>query len=153
MNNRSKTAHFIVMDDEQTPGSAHLVYAVQLAHHFYLQGIKSFILTESREQACELDELMFSAPLEQFTPHCLSWQRGRYGAAVELGERLPPGFVPLIINLHANAPQFAVKCRAIVDLVPAVPELRELARKRYRQYQSYGWSLNTCKPDALPQLN
>ena len=149
----SKPVHFVVMDDEQTSASAHLVYASQLAHHYHQQKLKAYILTTNRQQACELDELMFSAPLSQFTPHCVSWQRGRYGAAVELGEQPPQGFVPLIINLHANAPQFAVKCRAIIDLVPAVPELRAQARQRYRQYQAYGWQLNTCKPDTLPQLN
>lgn len=149
----SKTVHFVVMDDEQTSGSAHLVYAAQLAHHYHRQGMKSYLLTHTREEACELDDMLFSAPLAQFTPHCVSWQRGRYGASVELGEQPPQAFVPLIINLHANAPQFAVKCRVIIDLVPAEPELRALARQRYRQYQSYGWVLNTCKSDALPQLN
>lgn len=147
------SVHFVVMNDEPIEQSAHLLLAAQIAARYANQGLKLYVLAEDPAMAEQLDDLLFALPLEQFTPHAQSQYAPRYGSTVLVGDTPPRNFAPLLVNLSAKAPTFPVKCRHIIDLVPQTPELKQQARDRYRQYQSFGLQPSTGPESELPSFN
>ena len=147
------SVHFVVMTDEPSSDSAHLTLACHLTCHYAAQGLKIFLLADDESMAQQLDDALFSLPLELFTPHAQSQFAPRYGCSTLIGHHEPKNFVPLLINLSAKGPSNTVKCRHIIDLVPFDPLLKQQARDRYRQYQGYGLPPTTGSESDLPAFN
>lgn len=147
------TVHFVLQTDESAEQPTHLLLAANITAHYANQGLKLYIQARDAKMVAELDDYLFALPLEQFTPHAQAQFSPRYGSTVLVGTAPPNNFVPILINLAANAPANSVKCRHIIDLVPSDSELKQQARARYRQYQHQGLQPSTSPESELPSFN
>ncbi|BDY03366.1 DNA polymerase III subunit chi [Ferrimonas sp. YFM] len=132
--------------------SAHLSLACQLAANCYRQGKPVYLHCEDQAQAEQMDETLWQFDADRFVPHNLVGEGPRGGAPVEIGHngQFSSKKRPVLINLAAKAPQFAVEFAQIFDFVPAADDAKALARERYRAYRQMGVELTTHDLAAQP---
>lgn len=119
--------------------------ACELAQHAFVNLQLVYIHTQDREQAYDVDELLWQFEPTAFVPHNLKGEGPTTGAPVEIGfDTLGPNKNRhLLINLADQVPSFAVNFGQIIDFVANDAGLKAIARERYRQYQSLGVVLQT----------
>jgi DNA polymerase-3 subunit chi len=112
------------------------------------QGLTVHIHAASRDEAIELDNLLWTFRDISFLPHCLADERdGPEAAPVVIGwEGQPPRTDGVLINLDARIPDFAAGFARIVEAVPA--QGRSEARDRWRRYREMGCELHSHELDG-----
>jgi DNA polymerase-3 subunit chi len=105
------------------------------------------INANSREDAVVLDSLLWTFRDISFLPHALADDGAADSAPIVIGW---PGIAPrsnqALINLCEDIPGFAGDFTRIIEPVPAVAELRDQSRRRFRGYRERGWELATHEP-------
>ncbi|WP_354624816.1 DNA polymerase III subunit chi [Psychromonas sp. MME2] len=136
--------------------SDHFAYACSLASFFYLQNKKVFIYTDNQQDAFAIDEYLWQFDGDSFVPHNLLGEGPRFGTPVEISWHAPTHPRSILINLSANAPEFAINFQHIVDFVPVAEPLKINARIRYSAYKKMGLTLSTqsaVNNDAIELTN
>jgi DNA polymerase-3 subunit chi len=107
------------------------------------------IHAESREDAVNLDGLLWTFSDTSFLPHALAG--ADEDAPITIGW---PGVVPeqadVLINLGTGVPEFADRFARILETVTAHSPLREQARERWRTYRGLGCELRSIEIDREP---
>ncbi|GAA4871739.1 DNA polymerase III subunit chi [Ferrimonas pelagia] len=118
--------------------------ACQAAARAYRTGQGVFLLCQDQAQAHRIDELLWQFEPDSFVPHNLVGEGPRGGAPVVIGwadrDHAAVEKRPLLINLSADVPQFAVQFTHIIDFVPADDEAKAQARRRFAAYRQLGVS-------------
>lgn len=113
------------------------------------QNLKSFILTQSQEDARSLDDLLWTFRDISFIPHRLADDQDADDVPVTVGWS---GCVPapgeVLINLTHEVPEFAVDFERVVETAGASAPQREQARERYRRYRDLGFELHSHNIDG-----
>ncbi|MGF1765426.1 DNA polymerase III subunit chi [Aliivibrio kagoshimensis] len=145
------TFYLINEDTAEDSESGLLLFVSHLVISHYQQGMKIFILADSRTQAEKLDELLWQLEPENFIPHNLVGEGARSGALVEIGwgNLHYSGHRNLLINLAQYAPTFAVSFPQMIDFVPCEEKSKQQARERYKIYRQAGVVLNTVDLSTL----
>ena len=126
------------------PGTdAILSTACRLADKAFRLRKRVFINTASRDQAAELDRLLWTFRDDSFVPHCVAGTGSddpddpvRIGAGAA-----PERPVDVLINLAETVPLWAGHSLRIAEIVGADPESRAAGRTRYRRYRDEGYEL------------
>jgi DNA polymerase-3 subunit chi len=101
------------------------------------------IRAATREEALQLDELLWTFRDISFIPHRLADEAGKTTAPVTIeweGADADGGDV--LVNLTAAMPAEAGRFNRIIELIPVDAAGRQAARERYRLYREQGLELH-----------
>jgi DNA polymerase-3 subunit chi len=131
---------FYVLADTD-PGKR-LTTACRIIEKAYQQKHSIYVHAASRQEAEQLDELLWSFRADAFIPHHLVGEGPTPPPPVRIGwERIPPEASDLLVNLHADAPPEPKRFRRIVEIVGGEEPMREAARQHWRQYKQQGYAV------------
>lgn len=137
---------YLLPANNAIPAADHLYqFACQLAHQHYQQNQLIYIHCQSKQQAYDIDEMLWQLEPDSFVPHNLKGEGPEYGSPVEIGfDSVGPNKNrQLLINLADQSPQFAVNFSHIIDFVASDDGMKAMARDRYKQYRTMGIKLTT----------
>ncbi len=126
---------FYVVEDERKSVEQ---LACQLAMMAWEQGMRSMLLLPDRQQAEQLDSLMWSVPAERFLPHQLSQQAGESPVTLGIAADLDQSAADVIINLSTELVPRPERFRRLLELVPARDAERKASRIKFRAYRELG---------------
>lgn len=131
-------ADFYILDGSSSPARL----ACGIAHKAWQQGNRVYIAARTREEAAQMDDLLWTFHDISFLPHALIGEAGAEHLSVTIGwaETAPPDH-EVLINLTAGVPDFSGKFDRIVEIV--APEEKDGARERYKQYRERGFELHS----------
>ncbi len=138
-------ADFYVLKGKTTPARL----SCTIAGKAVSQGNTVYILTESRDEAGEMDDLLWTWQDISFLPHCLTGN-GTDNVPVIIGWKdSSPEFLDVLINLTRDCPDCAPSFSRTVEIISDDPAQREIGRERFRQYRKLGFELFThdIKPE------
>ncbi|WP_018693407.1 DNA polymerase III subunit chi [Algicola sagamiensis] len=141
-----KQALFYIVNKQDEPDSmnpAHFTFACQQIAALYRQGKRIQVWTSSQEDACLVDEILWTFESDSFIPHNLENEGPRYGAPVEIAWTQTKSKREILVNLAENAPAFASNYKQIIDFVPTQEALKQLARERFKHYRGLGYTMQT----------
>ncbi|HZF17582.1 MAG TPA: DNA polymerase III subunit chi [Steroidobacteraceae bacterium] len=121
-----------------------LVYACRLAEKAFLLEQRVSILTDSAEDAQQLDDLLWTFRDRSFVPHERQPAAGEPGTPVVIAFRgETPSHRDLLINLGSEVPPGVSEYARVAEIVDADAKRRSAGRERYRYYLDQG-----LKPDT-----
>ena len=125
--------------------------ALPADHSTFPSESNAVLLTQTQEQAEQLDEMLWQQDPHSFVPHGLSDEATVTQAPVEIGTGMPKRSRQVLINLADSIPAFANRFAQIIDFVPADESQKQQARDRYKQYRALGFpTLETVPAPTLP---
>lgn len=130
--------YLLKQDTEQ----ARRLLACRLAEQQMKQGQRVCVLTDTPEQAQELDQLLWSFTPESFVPHALADDPAAASlpVVVAYGNEAPAG-TTCILNLGSEAPLNQPTLVAIAEFVPNDEEAKARSRARWALYKQLGYEL------------
>lgn len=119
-------------------------FVCQLADKAWHQSYRIYIHTSSKEQANELNDLLWTFKPESFLPHDLHPDDSPSIAPIRIGYGdLSAENMTLLINLTETAPNFFKQFQRIAEIIIDTPSAREAGRTRYRVYREEKYELKT----------
>lgn len=121
--------------------------ACKLAEKAYRLENTVYIHTQTRQDAEQLDELLWTFRDGSFVPHAISDVDDETGVAPVTIGCTPDGVESrdLLINLCDEIPAFAESFPRVAELVTADENCKLLSRKRFTEYRDQGHSIQTHK--------
>ena len=116
-------------------------FACALAQKAWKAGNSVCLLADDRQQAGELDDLLWTFRDISFVPHALMDSQDASTVPVLIGWN-EAGEADVLINLAGQIPSAADKFDRIAEIVGGNADERQAARERYRQYRSQGHELH-----------
>ncbi|MEJ2106309.1 MAG: DNA polymerase III subunit chi [Acidiferrobacteraceae bacterium] len=128
---------FYLLSDPAEPADR---VACRLAEKIYRLGHRVYLLVADRQQAEQLDQLLWTFSQGSFVPHEINGT----DAPICIGDGEPPeGFVDVMVNLAGEVPGFFSRFDRVAELVGASEDAKQAGRERYRFYRDRGYALNT----------
>ncbi len=123
------------------------IFACKLAEKAFRLGYKTYILTDSMQQAQQLDTLLWTFRTHSFVPHALYQDNlPALANAVICGtQQAPTAWQHTLINLSRYCPETITAFTQIFELLDNDENQKIAGRKRYRYYQEQGIVPNTHK--------
>ena len=110
----------------------------------YSQGHRIFIHTKSREQAQNLDQLLWTYKQDSFLPHALCGTELADDSPIQIGFGSEPnGHCDVLINLSGEVPGFFSRFERVAELVAGDDDARQRSRDSFRFYKDRGYPLHT----------
>lgn len=123
--------------------------ACRLAEKAYALNHTIYIHTGDRQQAEQLDQLLWTFRDGSFIPHCLQDDRVASQAAIVIGhEGEPEEHNQVLINLSKDVPAFFSRFERVAELIAGDERDRQAGRERFRFYRDRGYELNTHNLDG-----
>lgn len=116
-------------------------FACALTQKAWKAGNRVCLLADDREQAGELDDLLWTFRDISFVPHALIGSQDADSVPVLIGWD-DACESDVLINLADSIPSAADKFDRIAEIVGGTATERQSARDRYRQYRSQGHELH-----------
>lgn len=131
---------FYVLSDQSRNGR--LLLACRLAEKAYGLGHKIYIHAGSREQAQQLDDLLWTFREGSFVPHAVCPVREDDISPVLIGWETgaPARVTEVLINLSPEVPEFFEHFERLAELVDQNEDTLQSSRKRFRFYREKGYS-------------
>ena len=118
--------------------------ACRIAEKAYQKDNRIYIHTENREQAEQLDQMLWTFRQGSFLPHCLADDANHEQAAILIGYTEPPACVPeVLINVSQEIPGFFSRFERVAEVVAGDEVIRQKARERFKFYRERGYPLET----------
>lgn len=123
------------------------IFACKLAEKAFRLGYKTYILTDSMQQARQIDSLLWTFRAHSFVPHALYQDSlPSVANAVICGtQQAPLAWQHTLINLSSDCPEPLTAFTQIFELLDNDETQKIAGRKRYRHYQKQGIVPNTHK--------
>lgn len=137
---------FYVLPDSTNPKR----FACDMAARIRREDLTLHIHAASREEAVDLDGLLWTFRDISFLPHALADDAQAVAAPIQLGwPGVAPAAAEVLINLGEAVPEFAAQFQRVVEPVATGGEARAASRERYRRYREQGWELfsHQLEPD------
>lgn len=124
--------------------------AIQFCNQYAQQGARLFIHCADQAQAEQIDERIWQQPPAQFIAHHLIGETGFHANQIEIGwfGKRPQSKRDILINLAAEAPNFAPSFTQVIDFIPYDETLKQYARVRYQIYRQAGHQLEVLALDT-----
>lgn len=137
--------NFYILSSQSEQGRQ--AFACKLAEKSFRLGFKTYILTNSLQQAQQMDKLLWTFRANSFVPHeIFQGNLPNTANAVIIGTQQPP--VPwqhTLINLSTDCPGQLDQFEQIFELLDNDETQKQAGRLRYRHYQTLGITPNTHK--------
>ncbi len=129
---------YVLARPTQSPGQ----FVCRLAMMAWEQGHRILVRTENRQDADQLDQMMWDYPPGRFLPH------GRNGGqdhpvAIATRDEAIPGDRDLVINLCTEPVPEPQRLQRLCEIVPAEPSQRSASRDKFRAYRDRGLAPET----------
>ncbi len=137
--------NFYVLSSQSEQGRQ--LFACKLAEKAFRLGFKAYILTDTRQQAQQLDILLWTFRANSFVPHEIYQDDlPSLANAVIIGtQQAPEAWQHTLINLSTYCPEQIHQSEQIFELLDNDETHKQAGRKRYRLYQQQGITPNTHK--------
>jgi DNA polymerase-3 subunit chi len=133
---------FYITDDNQV--RAQSLLACRLTEKAYKLGHRIHINVATREQADELDNLLWEFRQGSFIPHQHISANEALTAPVSISAGEQPSQAPdVLVNLAANVPSWFAECARVAEIVDGNHERRQASRSKYKFYRSQGCPLQS----------
>ncbi|CAH9018120.1 DNA polymerase III subunit chi [Candidatus Nitrosacidococcus sp. I8] len=119
-------------------------FACKLTEKIYHLGQKIYIYTENKDQAQNIDNLLWTFRQSSFVPHSMIVDHnGEIPISpVLIGYQDKPNIpIDLLINLSLQVPSFYKDFQRIAEIILQDELNRQEGRKRYRYYRSQSYEL------------
>jgi DNA polymerase-3 subunit chi len=124
-------------------------FACKLTDKAYRLKHNVYIYAESRQQAAQMDDLLWTFKAGSFVPHGLSDQVDHQLTPVILGYGGQTAEQDdVMINLSDNIPEFFSQFNRVAEVVSGDEDSRANARERYKFYRERGYELTTHEIDS-----
>jgi len=134
---------------QETSVAARWLYVCRFIEKVEQLGHNILIVVDTREQAHELDDLLWSFKPESFIPHQLiggdetvkveiTYPAG--AAVAEAGQHHD-----VLINLSSRIPEFFSRFARLAEIVIQEPKILEITREHYRFYKQRGYPITQHK--------
>ena len=119
------------------------VMACKLIEKAYRQGHTLYLKTSSEEETRLMDDLLWTFRQGSFVPHELA-AAGTLEATVIVGhDDPPPGLRDVLVNLGPETPAGFEGFERVAELVDQDESVKQAGRRRYKDYQSQGYTIQT----------
>ena len=137
--------NFYVLSSQSEQGRQ--LFACKLAEKAFRLGFKAYILTDTRQQAQQLDILLWTFRANSFVPHEIyQSDLPNLANAVIIGtQQAPEAWQHTLINLSTYCPEQIHQSEQIFELLDNDETQKQTGRLRYRHYQTLGITPNTHK--------
>lgn len=137
--------NFYILSSRSEQGRQH--FACKLAEKVFRLGFKAYILTDTRQQAEQIDKLLWTFRANSFVPHEIYRDSlPDLANAVIIGtHQAPEAWRHTLINLSTHCPEHITESEQIFELLDNDETHKQAGRKRYRVYQQQGITPNTHK--------
>lgn len=135
--------NFYILSSQSEQGRQQ--FACKLAEKAFRLGLKTYILTDSAQQAQKMDRLLWTFRASSFIPHEIYHDNLPDPAnAVIIGTHQPPApWQHTLINLSTFCPEKITEAEQIFELLDNDETQKQAGRLRYRHYQTQGITPNT----------
>jgi DNA polymerase-3 subunit chi len=123
------------------------LFACRLIEKVYRLRHPLYVHSGDRQQAEQLDALLWQQPASGFVPHELLAGNGNSAATVQLGwngvapDAASLGAAAVLINLSDSVPAFFEHFARVSEIVVQVPAILAATRAAWRHYQQCGCAL------------
>lgn len=107
-----------------------------------------YIHAESRLQAEELDERLWSDRAASFLPHNLVGDGPKPAPPIQIGHDKPGDHRDVLINLSAEVPAWFAQFERVAEISSQDETSLGISREHYRHYRDRGFPLETHKIEA-----
>ena len=137
--------NFYVLSSQSEQGRQ--AFACKLAEKAFRLGFKTYILTNSLQQAQQMDNTLWTFRANSFVPHEIFHDSLPNTAnVVIIGTQQPPApWQHTLINLSTGCPEQVAQAEQIFELLDNDETQKQAGRLRYRHYQTLGITPNTHK--------
>ncbi len=136
---------------------ARLAFTCRLVDKAYRQGLRVFIATDNREQTEQLNQLLWNAQPESFTPHDILPTEPEAVVATpdeppseQLASPVTIGYGQhcgnhhqLLINLSQQAPDYFSRFERLSEIVIQEPQILDNTRERFKFYRDRGYPIQS----------
>ena len=135
--------NFYILSSQTEQGRQ--LFACKLAEKAFRLGFKTYILTDTQQQARQMDKLLWTFRASSFVAHeILQDSLPDTNNAVMIGSQQPPAsWQHTLINLSTNSPENIMQAEQIFELLDNDETHKQAGRLRYRHYQTQGITPNT----------
>lgn len=111
----------------------------------YAQKHKIFVLAANKEEAENLDELLWTYKEESFIPHNLQGEGPEPPPPVQIGYKgtNSRGFNDILINFAIKPPEFIKEFKRVIEIVPNTEEEKAKSREKYKIYKAEKFMIHT----------
>ncbi len=118
-------------------------FACRLTEKAFRAGHRIYLNSESRTQAEQLDQLLWTFRPGSFIPHRqIHLGEEDVPVIIGCGEDEPGEVADVLINLAEDTPPFFSRFRRVAEIIDQDPDRRSEGRRRYRFYQERGYPLS-----------
>lgn len=118
---------------------ARLAFVCRLIEKIYRKSHQIHIHTDHAVQARLLDQLLWTERADSFIPHQLASEANPDCVPVIIGcDSDQPKIRDTLINLAGSVPAFTKDFNKVAEVISQEPEVLQLSRQRYRDYQAQG---------------
>jgi DNA polymerase-3 subunit chi len=122
-------------------------FACKLIEKIYRSSHFPYVMTDSAEQAEQIDNALWTFRAGSFVPHQI--YRGEIPAftgTILIGsENIPEGWQKIVVNLSSLYPPTTAPTERILEILDNSEECKQAGRQRYRQYQQAELAITTHK--------
>lgn len=122
-----------------------LDFACKLIEKIYRSGQNCYVLTDSREQAANVDKQLWTFRAGSFVPHQI--YDGVVPALPQViligGNDIPESRQNVIVNLSDSVPAITEYTQRILEILDNSETCKQAGRQRYRHYQQLGQPIVT----------
>lgn len=124
-------------------GNAGLLFACKLVDKVYHLSHTIYIHTESKRQAQQIDDLLWTFKQGSFLPHDIhSDQTPESPIIIGYGDNSCP-HTDVMVNISGSIPAFFSQFERVAEIVHGDDSTRQTARENYKFYKDRGYTLNT----------
>lgn len=119
-------------------------FCCRLVSKAYRQGHQIYVHALTKQQAEEIDDLLWTLKKESFIPHSMIGAKdgARVDAPIHIGYGPDPHHhEDVMVNMTGQIPDFFSRFERVAEIVPFNENMRESARTNYRFYRDRGYSL------------
>ncbi|MGR8931645.1 MAG: DNA polymerase III subunit chi [Gammaproteobacteria bacterium] len=122
-------------------------FACKLIEKIYRSDQFCYVLTETAEQAADIDTQLWTFRAGSFVPHQLyQGTLPDYKNTILIGgSDIPPDWQKVIVNLSSYFPPTSASIERILEILDNSEESKQAGRERYRHYREAGLEITTRK--------
>lgn len=128
------------------PNDNPLPFTCRLLEKAYKQNHQIYVCANSKTQAEQLNDMLWTFNDISFVPHHLISENGHQSSPIVIGfEEQAPVHDDIYVTLSDELPDTAEKFERVIFIVPNIEEHKQIARKNYKELTDKGYNVQIHK--------